>query len=104
MMTSSKLGEILKSLRKAADLSQAELAERSRIDPNTLSLAERGKRPLHDNTLEKICDEIGATASVVKFLSDETDDPDLVRLQKAALRILLRRVKLAKKQVTSAHD
>ena len=59
------LGRALRHHRTSHGLTQAELAERARVEPNTISRAENGRLPLSLKTLRLIAEVLGVHPGVL---------------------------------------
>lgn len=64
------LGENLAKARKAAGMSQKELAERLEVYPKDICRWEKGERVPSTLTFAKICRELGASADVLLELTE----------------------------------
>jgi transcriptional regulator with XRE-family HTH domain len=59
------LGESLKTARKAAGMTQKELADRLQVYQKDISRWENGERTPSIETFAKICEELGDSADVI---------------------------------------
>src|SRR5215813_12842609 len=59
----AQLGRRIRVLRTALSLTQQELSERADISISFLSMAERGERLPHVNTLARVADKLGISIS-----------------------------------------
>ena len=69
------LGRALRQHRLAHGLTQAELAERARVEPNTISRAENGRLPLSLTTLRSIALILDVDPGVLVTGVREGDEP-----------------------------
>ena len=69
------LGRALRQHRLSRGLTQAELAERARVEPNTISRAENGRLPLSLRTLRSIALILGVDPGVLVAGVPEDDEP-----------------------------
>lgn len=70
----AKLRSVLKDVRKAAGLTQIELAERLHIEQSNLSKIERGERYLDTLLFIDFCKACGAVPAEVIARMDDSDD------------------------------
>lgn len=68
------LGENIKNARKAAGVSQADLAERLGVYQKDISRWERNVLTPNTLTFARICRELGASADELLELNKESDD------------------------------
>jgi DNA-binding XRE family transcriptional regulator len=77
---SRHFGRQLRSLRAAAGLTQGELADRSNLSRQTISILERGSRIPAPETLARLCEALGVAAEALGAAGSLTRSP---RYQKA---------------------
>jgi len=104
MMTEVKLGKTLKELRTLLGVSQARFAEMAGVAEHTICLVESGSRAVHNSTLEPIAVALGVDASVIRLLSDDSQDPFVVKLQELGLRNCRTKVKYKAKHLLEQND
>ena len=73
---SVNVGERLRELREARNISMRTLASRSGLSANALSMIERGKASPSVSTLYKLSDALGV--SITSFFASETDRKQIV--------------------------
>ncbi len=73
---SVNVGERLRELREARNISMRTLASRSGLSANALSMIERGKASPSVSTLYKLADALGV--SITAFFASETDRKQVV--------------------------
>ena len=76
---SVNIGERLRELREARNISMRALATRSGLSANALSMIERGRASPSVSTLYKLADALGV--SITSFFSSNTDKKQVVFLQ-----------------------
>jgi transcriptional regulator with XRE-family HTH domain len=76
---SVNIGERLRELREARNISMRALASRSGLSANALSMIERGRASPSVSTLYKLADALGV--SITSFFSANTDKKQVVFLQ-----------------------
>lgn len=76
---SVNIGERLRELREARNISMRALASRSGLSANALSMIERGRASPSVSTLYKLAEALGI--SITSFFSSETDKKQVVFLQ-----------------------
>src|SRR5512143_3973441 len=76
---SVNVGERLRELREARNISMRTLATRSGLSANALSMIERGKTSPSVSTLYKLADAMGV--SITAFFGPETDKKQVVFLR-----------------------
>src|SRR3990170_5864589 len=76
---SVNIGERLRELREARNISMRTLATRSSLSANALSMIERGKTSPSVSTLYKLADALGV--SITAFFGPETDKLQAVFLK-----------------------
>jgi transcriptional regulator with XRE-family HTH domain len=62
-MTYKAVAQRIKKFRKASGLTQAALAEKAGVSPNTVARLERGLHRASSETVEKLAKALGVTAS-----------------------------------------
>lgn len=83
-----KIGDRVRAMRKAKQLSQAELAKRIGITQPSLSLIESGQTAsLAGTTLDGLCRELGTTTEYILHGTMQPD-PEVTKLQGELIRIL----------------
>jgi transcriptional regulator with XRE-family HTH domain len=76
---SVNIGERLRDLREARNISMRALATRSGLSANALSMIERGRASPSVSTLYKLADALGV--SITSFFSSDSDKKQVVFLQ-----------------------
>jgi transcriptional regulator with XRE-family HTH domain len=76
---SVNIGERLRELREARNISMRALATRSGLSANALSMIERGRASPSVSTLYKLAEALGV--SITSFFSSDTDKKQVVFLQ-----------------------
>lgn len=67
-------GQIIMTLRKKKELSQAELAKLTSMTQASLSHIESGKKLPHKSTIEKICNVLEIPVQMFYFLTIKEED------------------------------
>ena len=68
------VGEAIKNIRKAKDISQKELAERAGISPPSLSQIESGIQRPNPTTMQKLCKELDVPEPLIYILAMDIND------------------------------
>lgn len=70
------IGERIRELRKRANLTQAELAERINAHPVTIAKYETGKHQPSVEALERLADALGVSTEVITGRADKPEEQD----------------------------
>lgn len=94
MISKKRLGEEIRQARKGLYWTQHELAEKTGVTVNYLSLLENGHRGIGMNKLEQFADAFGIPQSFLIILAEESKEHDelLISIQdtiRAALPLLV---------------
>lgn len=81
--------ELIKKIRTAAGLTQAEFAKELKVSPVLIAMVESGQKPVSKNLLVKLADRLDVhPASITPFLyGDKVKDDQLSRVEKQFLAI-----------------
>jgi transcriptional regulator with XRE-family HTH domain len=86
--TSLVIGEALRAIRSRKGVKQEELARRTGLTVNFLSLLENGKKGVSHRVVERIAEALDVPVSFLYLLADRSDNPLVTDLKAAVLRSL----------------
>ena len=70
-MINNSFGHKIKTLRLKLGLTQAQLADRLNISASTIGMYEQGRREPDNNTLSKLCEELGTSGDYLLGINTE---------------------------------
>ncbi|MBT3199182.1 MAG: helix-turn-helix transcriptional regulator [Phycisphaerales bacterium] len=76
MISKKKLGDEIRQVRKGLSWTQQELAEKTDVTVNYISLLENGHRGIGIDKLDRFAEVFGIPSSFLVMLSEESKKPD----------------------------
>lgn len=98
----TKIGDVIKELRKRRGISQAELSFKCGLSPSSLSQIENNIKKPHQKNIEKLCSVLGITEPILYVMAISEDDLPIGH--KESMRFLLPIIRQLAEEVIKEND